>query len=97
VGGMDYTIDPSKPLYQRITDATLDNGHVIEPERMYQVSGWATVGTAPNGRLMWDVVHDYILKNRGKDNVLRLPKINHPTIVGMKNNPGIADYPGKIS
>ena len=97
VGGMDYTIDPSKPLYQRITDAKLDNGHTIEPDRMYQVSGWATVGTAPNGRLMWDVVHDYILQNRGKDNVLRLPKINHPTIVGMKDNPGVADYPGKIS
>lgn len=97
VGGMDYTIDPSKPLYQRITDAKLDNGHAIEPEQMYKVAGWATVGKAPDGRLMWDVVRDYIVKNRGKDNVLRLPKINHPTLVGIKDNPGIADYPGKIS
>jgi len=97
IGGMDYTIDPSKPLYQRITDAKLDNGHVIDPEQTYKVAGWATVGKAPDGRLMWDVVHDYIVKNRGKDKVLRLPKINHPTIVGMKDNPGIADYPGKIS
>ena len=97
VGGMDYTIDPSKPLYQRITNATLDNGHVIEPDQMYKVAGWATVNKAPNGRLMWDVVHDYILKNRDKNNVLNLPKINHPTLVGIKGNPGIADYPGKIS
>jgi len=97
VGGMDYTIDPSKPLYQRITGAKLDNGHAIDPEQTYKVAGWASVGKAPDGRLMWDVVHDYIIKNRGKDNVLRLPKINHPTLVGIKDNPGIADYPGKIS
>jgi len=97
VGGMDYTIDPSKPLYQRITDAKLDNGHAIEPEQKYKVAGWATVGKAPDGRLMWDVARDYIIKNRGKDNVLKLPKINHPKLVGIKSNPGIADYPGDIS
>ena len=97
VGGMDYTIDPSKPLYQRLTNAKLDNGHDIDPNQMYKVAGWATVNKAPDGRLMWDVVRDYILKNRGEDNVLRLPKINHPTLVGIKDNPGIADYPGKIS
>lgn len=97
VGGMDYTIDPSKPLYQRITDAKLDNGHSIEPDQKYKVAGWASVGKAPDGRLMWDVVRDYIVKNRAKDNVLHLPKINHPTLVGIKENPGIADYPGKIS
>jgi len=97
VGGMDYTIDPSKPLYQRITDAKLDNGHAIDPKQMYKVAGWATVNAAPDGRLMWDVVHDYILNNRGEDNVLHLPKINHPKLVGIKTNPGIADYPGEIS
>jgi len=97
VGGMDYTIDPAKPLYQRITEAKLDNGHAIEPDQKYKVAGWATVNQAPDGRLMWDVVRDYILKNRGKDNVLRLPKINHPTLVGIKQNPGIENYPGKIS
>jgi len=97
VGGMDYTIDPSKPLYQRITNAKLDNGHAIEPDQKYKVAGWATVGKAPDGRLMWDVVRDYIVKNRGKDNVLKLPKINHPKLVGIKTNPGIADYPGVIS
>ncbi|HED36608.1 MAG TPA: thiosulfohydrolase SoxB [Gammaproteobacteria bacterium] len=97
IGGMDYTIDPSKPLYQRITEARLDNGHKIEPAQMYKVAGWATVNKAPNGRLMWDVVRDYILDTRGNDDVLRLPKINHPTLVGIKDNPGIADYPGKIS
>ena len=46
---------------------------------------------------MWDVVHDYILKAKDpKDNVLRLPKINHPKLVGVSDNPGIADYEGEL-
>ncbi|MGB5275834.1 MAG: 5'-nucleotidase C-terminal domain-containing protein [Gammaproteobacteria bacterium] len=97
VGGLDYTIDPSKPLYERITDARLDNGHLIEAEQTYKVAGWAQVNRTPEGRLMWDVVRDYILKNRGKDNVLKLAKINHPKLVGVMKDPGIADYPGEAS
>ena len=97
VGGLDYTIDPSKPLYERITDARLDNGHMIEPEETYKVAGWASVGKAPDGRLMWDVVRDYILATRGKDSILVLPRINHPKLVGVADNPGIADYPGEMS
>ncbi len=97
VGGMDFTIAPDKKLYERITDARLDNGDPIEPEKTYKVAGWATVNRTPDGRLMWDVVRDYILKNKSKDNVLRLPKINHPKLVGVMKNPGIADYPGEAS
>ena len=97
VGGMDYTIDPSKPLYERITNARLDNGHLIEADQKYKVAGWAQVNRTPEGRLMWDVVRDYIINNKGKDNVLKLDKINHPELVNVTANPGIADYPGKAS
>jgi len=97
VGGMDYTIDPSKPLYERITDARLDNGHLIEADKKYKVAGWAQVNRTPDGRLMWDVVHDYIVKNKGKDNVLKIAKINHPKLLNVMKNPGIADYPGEAT
>jgi sulfur-oxidizing protein SoxB len=97
LGGMDYTINPSKPLYERITDARLDNGHLIEADKKYKIAGWAQVNRTPEGRLMWDVVHDHIVKNKGKDNVLKLAKINHPKLVGVASNPGIADYPGEAS
>ena len=97
IGGLDYTIDPSKPLYERITDARLDNGHLIEADQKYKVAGWAQVNRTPEGRLMWDVVRDYIVNNKSKDNVLRLKKINHPKLVGVMKDPGIADYPGEAS
>lgn len=96
IGGMDYTIEPSKPLGQRITQTYLDNGKAIDFEKTYKVAGWASVNKAPNGRLMWDVVRDYILNNKSDDNLLHLPKINHPKLIGVNDNPGIADYPGAI-
>lgn len=95
VGGMDYTINPSKKLYERISDTRLDNGDPIDPDKTYKVAGWAVVNRTPEGRLMWDVVRDYIVKNRNKDNVLVLDKINHPKLIGINDNPGIADYPGE--
>lgn len=97
VGGMDYTIEPAKPLYERITEARLDNGHLIEADQKYTVAGWATVNRIPDGPLMWDVVRDYILRARGKDNVLVIPKVNDPVLVGVSGNPGIADYQGKMA
>ena len=97
LGGMDYTIDPTKKLYSRITEARLDNGDKIEDDKTYKVAGWATVNRTPDGRLMWDVVRDYILKAKSKDDVLKLPKINRPKIVGMNKNPGIADYKGETA
>ena len=96
VGGMDYTIDPGKKLYERITEARLDNGHLIEPDQTYRVAGWASVNRTPEGRLMWDIVRDYILAKRDNDNVLKLDKINHPKLVGVQKNPGIADYSGEL-
>ena len=97
VGGLDYTIDPTQKLYERITNARLDSGHLIEADKKYTVAGWAAVKSVPEGRLMWDVVRDYIIRNRDKDNVLRLKKINHPELAGVADNPGVADYPGIIS
>ena len=97
VGGLDYTIDPKQKLYERITDARLDNGHLIEADKTYKVAGWAAVGNTPDGRLMWDVVRDYIINNKGKDNILKLEKINHPKLAGVSSNPGIADYPGEVA
>jgi len=97
IGGLDYTIDPSKTLGERITNIVLDDGRTLEMEETYTVAGWASVNRTPEGPLMWDVVRNYILDNKGEDNVLKLPKINYPVLVGVASNPGIADYGGTMS
>jgi sulfur-oxidizing protein SoxB len=56
------------------------------------VAGWAQVGSIGNGRLMWDVAADYLRKQKH----LNLTKVNHPTVKGVKNNPGIENYAGKL-
>lgn len=96
VGGLDYTIEPEQVYGKRITQVVLDNGEAIDPAKTYSVTGWASVNQAPAGRLVWDIVRDYILAKRDDDMVLRLPKINHPALIGIGDNPGIADYPGKV-
>jgi sulfur-oxidizing protein SoxB len=96
-GGLDYTIEPTKPLFKRITEAKLDNGDAIDPDAVYKVAGWAVVNRTPDGRLIWDVVRDYIKANKGKDNILVLPKINNPKLINVAKNPGIADYEGDLT
>jgi sulfur-oxidizing protein SoxB len=92
MGGMDYTIDPAKNLGERITEMKKDDGTAITDDGTYSVAGWAQVGTIGPGRLMWDVAADYLRKQGHLD----LKKVNHPTIIGVKNNPGIENYAGKL-
>ncbi len=95
VGGLDYTIDPTKKIYQRITDVRLDSGEKIQPDKNYKLAGWATVNRTPEGRLVWDIVRDYILQTKGSDDVLKLAKINRPKLLGVADNLGVADYEGE--
>lgn len=92
VGGLDYTIDPSAGLGKRISNIKDDKGVVIDDKKSYKVAGWAQVNSVGNGRLMWDVAANYLRQQKH----LNLKKINHPSIKGVKNNPGIENYDGKL-
>ncbi|WXU00031.1 MAG: hypothetical protein Ctma_0736 [Catillopecten margaritatus gill symbiont] len=92
MGGLDYTIDPAATLGNRISNIVDDQGTAVDPNKSYKVSGWAQVNSVGNGRLMWDVAADYLRKQKH----LNLTKVNHPTIKGVKDNPGIESYAGKL-
>lgn len=92
MGGMDYTIDPAASLGKRISNMKDNEGTTIDQNKSYRVSGWAQVDSVGNGRLMWDVAADYLRKQKH----LNFTKINHPTIKGVNNNPGIENYGGKL-
>lgn len=93
LGGMDYTCEPNATLGNRISEMRLDDGTPLEANKTYSVAGWAQVETVGDGRLMWDVAADYL---RSHKNDMKLKKINHPTLKGVKNNPGIESYPGEM-
>ncbi|MES9965037.1 MAG: thiosulfohydrolase SoxB, partial [Candidatus Sedimenticola sp. 20ELBAFRAG] len=88
VGGLDYVCSPNESFGKRISNMTLDDGTVIEAEKKYTVAGWATVGSKSPGRPIWEVVGDYL---RDKKTV-KIEKLNTPKLVGVKGNPGIAEY-----
>lgn len=90
IGGLDYTIDPSQTIGNRITNLKDDEGTTIDPKKLYTVAGWAQVNTIGSGRLMWDVAADYLRRNPS----LNLIKVNHPTVIGVSDNPGMKDYGG---
>jgi len=94
LGGMDYTCEPNGKFGSRISDLRLDDGTPLEASKTYSVAGWAQVEAVGEGRLMWDVAADYLRNHKAST---KLKKVNHPTLKGVKNNPGIEAYPGEMA
>jgi sulfur-oxidizing protein SoxB len=61
VGGMGFTIDPTKTMNNRISNLTyLKNGQPIDASRSYTVAGWASINEGTEGPPIWDVVSQYL-------------------------------------
>ena len=88
VSGMSYTIDINQSMGERILDLRLDNGELIQADKNYSVTGWATVGSVSPGPPVWDVVTNYL---KSKQTIL-VEKVNQPKILIKSGNPGIGDW-----
>ncbi|MYB89369.1 MAG: thiosulfohydrolase SoxB [Proteobacteria bacterium] len=88
LGGMNYVCDPTASAGNRISDMTLDSGEKIEANKIYQVAGWATVGSKSQGPPVWDVVAQYIREHKS----IRVSNLNTPKLKNLGANPGISDY-----
>ncbi|PLX35045.1 MAG: thiosulfohydrolase SoxB [Hyphomicrobiales bacterium] len=65
VGGFSYEIDPYKKIGARISNMTaLKSGKPIEADKEYVVSGWASVNEGTEGPPVYDVVSDYVTKQK---------------------------------
>lgn len=88
VGGLSFRCTPNGKSGQRIDALTLDNGERLQASKSYPVAGWATVGSQSPGAPVWDVVADYLRASKR----VTMNRINQPTLQGIHNNPGLADY-----
>jgi len=80
VGGMGYAIDVSKPIGSRISDMTLlSTGKPIDAARNYVVSGWASVNELTQGPPIYDVVTDYLTKQK----VVAVPENTNIKVSGL--------------
>ena len=88
VSGMSYTLDINQSMGERILDLRLDNGELIQADKSYSVTGWATVGSVSPGPPVWDVVTNYL---KSKQTIL-VEEVNQPKILIKSGNPGIGDW-----
>ena len=86
VGGLEYTIDPTKPIGKRLSDLRI-GGKPVDPNRTYRTSGWASINPQPDSLPeIWDVVAQYLRDQKEPVNVTA----SVPTVKGIPNNPGIS-------
>jgi sulfur-oxidizing protein SoxB len=87
VGGLSYRCEPGAKMGARIQDMRL-KGKLIDADKTYKVAGWAPVAEASKnaGPPVWDVVETYLKAKK----VVKPPKLNVPSLVGMAGNPGLA-------
>ena len=65
IGGLSYAIDVAKPQGSRISDMQMaKTGAPIDPGREYQVAGWASVNEGTEGPPIWDVVANYLTRQK---------------------------------
>jgi sulfur-oxidizing protein SoxB len=92
-GGFSYRLDTTAAMGSRISDMTLADGRRMDDKTTYKVAGWATVGSESPGEPVWEVVARY-LREQGE---VRIDRLESPTLVGVRGNPGIEDYRGTLA
>ena len=89
VGGLQYSCSPGAAMGKRIDNMQL-GGRAIEAGKKYKVAGWAPVAEearTQGNKMVWDVVETWLKASGGK---VSARKLNTPTLVGVKPNPGYA-------
>jgi S-sulfosulfanyl-L-cysteine sulfohydrolase len=61
-GGMTFHCEPNAEMGQRISQMRLSNGTLLDANKSYPVSSWASVSQIAEGRPMADVLVDYLKK-----------------------------------
>ncbi len=85
-GGISYTIDPRQTIGKRITNIRLTKtGKLMDPNKMYKVAGWSTVGSKSEGEPVWETCETYLKNMKHITKV----KLDTPDMIGVKGNPGI--------
>lgn len=88
VGGLQYAIEPTAAMGQRISDMRL-NGRLIDPSKLYKVAGWAPVaenGGGTWGEPIWDLLSRWLQAQQ----TVAPRALNTPRIIGLGSNPGLA-------
>jgi sulfur-oxidizing protein SoxB len=64
VGGMSYRCHPNANSGQRIFECRLANGKLLQADKKYKVSGWASVNNPVNSKPIWELAAKYLLDKK---------------------------------
>jgi len=79
-GGLGYTINPTKPAGQRISEmVVLRTGQAVQANKEYVVTGWACTNESVDGPPIWDVVEHHIART----GIVRGEPASRVKVVGM--------------
>ena len=85
VAGIEYSLDPTAPIGDRLRDLRTRDGAALDPRRRYKVTGWGVVGSVAPGPPVWDIVKSWLLSRKE----VNLATLNRPRLLNVENNPGI--------
>ena len=88
ISGMSYTLEVDQTMGSRISDMRLENGELIEAEKSYSVTGWATVGQVSPGPPVWDLVADHLRAEQ----TISVTSLHQPQVLIKSGNPGVGDW-----
>jgi S-sulfosulfanyl-L-cysteine sulfohydrolase len=67
-GGLGFTIDPTQAIGKRISGMTMvKSGTPVDAAKEYVVAGWASINEDTQGPPIWQVVSDYITRQKTID------------------------------
>lgn len=84
VGGLQYSLEPSAPMGERISQMAL-NGKALDAHKRYKVASWASLNENASGPPIWNVVGCYLRDQR----TITPSTLNLPHLVGVNGNPGM--------
>ena len=88
ISGMSYTLEVEQTMGSRISDMRLENGELIEAEKSYSVTGWATVGQVSPGPPVWDLVADHLRTEQ----TISVTSLHEPHVLIKSGNPGVGEW-----
>ena len=83
--GINYQITPKNTINNRITNITLNNGKLLNNNKKYMVSGWASVNSEESGDPIWEVTKQYLGSIKNYD----LNEVKQPTLALENDNEGV--------
>jgi sulfur-oxidizing protein SoxB len=83
--GLSYEISPKNNINQRITNIRTNDGKLLNNNKKYMVSGWASVNSEEVGEPIWDITRQYLSDIKYYD----LTEVKQPKILQEGDNFGI--------